>query len=89
MATAMLTPLSNPYSMKMRQVAVRKGFQGRGLGSLLVRDVEDYARGLGVKDFVLHARDQAVSFYLRMDYKIEGEAFEEVGIIHRLMKKKL
>lgn len=67
---------------KVRQVAVEPEAQGKGYGAALMKAVE--AR---VDEIVLHARDTAVPFYLRLGYAIEGEPFEEVGIPHRKMRK--
>ncbi|RYG35030.1 GNAT family N-acetyltransferase [bacterium] len=67
---------------KVRQVAVEPAAQGKGYGAALMRALEPSAESL-----VLHARDTAVPFYLRLGYEIEGEPFEEVGIPHRRMRK--
>lgn len=72
---------------KMRQVAVDESFQGRGLGQILVRYAESKMIQRGCKKIELHARDTAVPFYIRMDYKLIGEPFDEVGIPHRAMYK--
>ena len=66
--------------LKMRQVAVDEHVQGRGLGSLLVRFAEDFAREQGCRRIELHARKNAVPFYRKMGYQAEGDWFEEVGI---------
>jgi predicted GNAT family N-acyltransferase len=50
---------------------------------------EEVARQRGFDRIVLHARDTAVAFYLRLGYQLEGEPFEEVGILHRRMAKTL
>jgi predicted GNAT family N-acyltransferase len=38
---------------------------------------------------ILHAREAAVPFYLKLGYALAGEPFEEVGIPHRAMEKTL
>ncbi|CEK20076.1 acetyltransferase [Chthonomonas calidirosea] len=81
-----LEPLANDI-LKMRQVAVRPEWQGQGVGTALVRYAETFALQLGYRKLVLHARETAVSFYLRLGYTVEGEPFEEVTIPHRLMYK--
>jgi len=83
-----LKPL-NENTFKMRQVAVDDNLQGQGIGSKLAEYSEIFARNKGCKEFVLHARETAVKFYKNMNYIIEGEQFEEVGIPHFKMKKKL
>lgn len=74
---------------KMRQVAVQSQFQGQGIGKKLVHFVEIEAKKMGITHFELNARQSAVPFYLSMNYSIEGDEFEEVGIPHLKMKKAL
>lgn len=74
---------------KMRQVAVQSHLQSKGLGKKLVQFVELEAKKLGITHFELNARKSAVPFYLSMNYTLEGEEFEEVGIPHFKMKKLL
>lgn len=75
--------------MRMRQVAVEFGLQGQGIGSKLVSESEAVARGAGASELRLHARANAVPFYEALGYRPEGELFEEIGIPHLLMSKRL
>ena len=72
---------------KMRQVAVDPSLQNQGIGQGLVDYVEKRARELGCSSIFCHARDTAVPFYLKLNYEISKEPFEEVGIMHRYMSK--
>jgi ribosomal protein S18 acetylase RimI-like enzyme len=81
-----LEPLTDD-SLKMRQVAVKPEWQGQGVGTTLVRFAETFAQQQGYRKLVLHARQTAVPFYLRLGYTVEGEPFEEVTIPHLLMTK--
>jgi N-acetylglutamate synthase-like GNAT family acetyltransferase len=76
-------------SMKMRQVAVKDNLQGQGIGKKMVEFAEQKCRELGVSRIELHARDEAVAFYLQLQYHKVGEPFTEVGIGHFLMEKEL
>lgn len=75
--------------VKMRQVAVEQGLQGKGIGRRLVAFSEEFARSLGAQRMVLHARETAVPFYLALGYARVGDRFEEVGIPHFRMEKEL
>lgn len=86
-ALATLSLVPHEAEMKMRQVAVAEGQQGKGLGRRLVTASEEFARGRGVHKMVLHARETAVPFYLALGYDLVGNSFEEVGIPHRKMEK--
>lgn len=74
---------------KMRQMAVDPAHQRTGLGAKLVVALEAEARRRGVSGIVLHARESAVGFYLRLGYGVLGEPFTEVGLPHRRMAKAL
>jgi GNAT superfamily N-acetyltransferase len=75
--------------LKMRQVAVRGDFQGKGIGKMMVRFSERWAQENGFYKMILHARETAVPFYLHLGYHIIDEPFTEVGILHRRMVKVL
>jgi predicted GNAT family N-acyltransferase len=79
-----------PESMvKMRQVAVKPELQSRGIGSELVRFSELWSLQHGLVRMVLHARKEAVPFYKKLGYNVEGNEFLEVGIPHFRMEKDL
>lgn len=83
-----LTPLTGG-DLKMRQVAVAEAAQGSGVGRALVEASESLARERGFERIVLNARQTAVPFYERLAYACEGEPFEEVGIPHRRMARRV
>jgi len=74
-------------TLKMRQVAVDENFQRQGIGRLLVDASEKKSQQLKISQLVLHARESAVLFYLKLGYEIFAEPFVEVGIPHRKMRK--
>jgi len=73
----------------MRQVVVKPAFQRKSIGKGLVMYSEAWSRHHGYSEMVLHARKEAVAFYEKLGYSRTGKSFEEVGIPHWLMKKKL
>lgn len=81
-----LTPLNNS-TVQMRQVAVEPSFRGQGVGRCLVEWSEALALERGFQEIVLHARETAVAFYLKLGYQTRGETFVEVTIPHREMYK--
>lgn len=86
-ATAMLVPENN--ALKMQRVAVKSPYQNKGVGSILMLFCEEYARNNGYKTIYCHARGTAIPFYLKSEYVLEGEPFDEVGIPHHKMKKSI
>ncbi len=77
------------YIVRMRQVAVDTGWQKKGIGKALVLESERIAKKAGYKKMVLHARDVAVAFYKKLNYKKTDKPFVEVGIKHFSMEKTL
>lgn len=73
--------------LKMRQVAVGQTEQLLGVGSGMIRFAEQYAKEMGYKAILLHARDSAIPFYLKHNYELVGDGFLEVGIPHHAMRK--
>lgn len=86
-ATAVLMPEGD--RLKMRQVAVKEDHQGKGFASAMLKFCEEYALSNGFKEIYCHARETAISFYLKNHYLAEGELFIETTIPHLKMRKLL
>lgn len=84
-----LTLVPHGAEVKMRQVATDPDWQGKGLGARLVEFSEGWAVQHGFSCMVLHAREPAVPFYLKLGYRVVGERFSEVGLPHLRMEKAL
>lgn len=78
-----------PDTVQLRQMAVKSGLQGKGIGRVLMQFAENIARDRGNKKIIMHARKSATGFYEKLGYKIVGEEFTEVTIPHFNMEKKL
>ncbi|MEX0681104.1 MAG: GNAT family N-acetyltransferase [Balneolales bacterium] len=87
-ACVVFKPLSRT-EIHMRQMAVRSGWQGSGLGSRLLDFAEDFVFRKGFREIVLHARETAIGFYKKLGYRIESDRFIEVTIPHFVMRKSL
>lgn len=74
---------------KMRQVAILKSYQGKGLGKILISESEKFIKKLGIKKVTCHARETAIPFYESLHYHCISALFEEVGIPHKKMEKEL
>jgi predicted GNAT family N-acyltransferase len=61
----------------------------QGWGRALVACLVEEARGMGAREARLHAQAWAVPFYERLGFRVEGEPFEEAGIPHRRMRRRL
>lgn len=83
-----LTP-GNKDVIQLRQMAVLTALHGKGVGAAIVEFAEDIAASNGFKILMMHARSVVVDFYRKCGYEIVGDEFEEVGIKHYKMQKKL
>lgn len=79
----------NEGCVRVRQMAVQKNMQGKGIGESIITFAENIAYDKGFKALTMHARDTAIGFYEKYDYKVKGEQFMEINIPHHIMEKKL
>lgn len=87
-ACCMLTQ-TDPKTVRLRQMAVNSGLQGKGIGRVLMVFAENIARDRGYRRLTMHARKSAVGFYEKNGYTVCSEEFEEVTIPHFVMEKEL
>ncbi|RKT18416.1 putative GNAT family N-acyltransferase [Streptomyces sp. 1114.5] len=71
------------------RLAVLPAARGTGLGAELVRAIEAAGVERGGSEMELHAQVQALGFYERLGYVAEGPVYEDAGIPHRTMTRKL
>jgi predicted GNAT family N-acyltransferase len=77
-------------SAQVRFVAVETALQGKGYGRKIMEATEVAARHEGSEKMILHARDYAVEFYLRLGYKVIEPSYKLFDVLqHYLMEKEL
>ena len=74
---------------KVERVAVVQSRREAGVGRELMAIVERRARGLGLTTLKLHSQTRSAPFYRALGYERRGEEFEEAGIPHVEMRKRL
>lgn len=75
---------------QIRYMAVSNGEQGKGFGKMILKALEEKAIEIGLTAIELQARENAVAFYERHDYKLKQKSFKLWDTIqHYLMEKKL
>lgn len=84
----LLTKLDDK-TVRLRQMAVLSGLQGKGFGRVLMQFAENIARDRGYEKISMHARKTAAGFYEKLGYKIASGEFEEISIPHYIMEKEL
>jgi predicted GNAT family N-acyltransferase len=76
-------------AVRLRQMAVLSGLQGKGFGRVLMQFAENIARDRGYQKITMHARKTAVGFYEKLGYKVTSDEFQELSIPHYIMEKEL
>lgn len=84
MAVATAIPLACPRrrgrrAWKVRGMAVQPDHQGRGVGGRLLWEIEDRARAAGVEVLWADGRDEALRFYQRHGWSVEGKGYVTPG----------
>jgi hypothetical protein len=91
LGVARLLPAAGERSRQLRQVAVLGERRRVGVGSQLVRALEQRAATEHAQELWLNARDSAFDFYEALGYEYAGPPFvsELTAIPHRRMLKRL
>lgn len=81
---------AEPKTAQVRFVAVESGHQGKGFGKAIMLATENAARDRGDTKLILHARDYAVDFYLKIGCKLLKKSYLLFDVLqHYLMEKGL
>ncbi len=67
---------------QVRYMATDEAFRGRGFGKDVLAYLELHARAKRADKIVLNAREEAIPFYLKSDYRVVGERFFIDGYPH-------
>lgn len=79
---------SEPQVSQVRFVAVDTSIQGKGYGRAIMEAAEAKSKELGNTKMILHARDYAVDFYLKLDYMLVEKSYKLFDVLqHYLLEK--
>lgn len=79
---------NNANTGQIRYMAVANDQQGKGLGKIILKSLEQKAKELGLKKIELQARENAVEFYKANQYILKEKTHLLFGTIqHYLMEK--
>jgi len=79
----------NRVQAKLERIAVLKSYRGQGIGKRITEASLKLAKMKGASEVTLDAQQSAARFYKKLGFRQEGEPFEEVGIPHIAMTRKL
>jgi len=81
--------LQDHGAAKIGRVAVRATLRRNGIGRRLMERSAALAAARGFAEIVLHAQIAVARFYRGLGYVEEGDLFDEAGIPHITMRKKI
>ncbi len=79
----------SPQTAKIERLAVLSTARGQGIGRKLMKTALEVIAATEVLETVIHAQAYLKQFYLNLGFDPVGEPFEEAGISHVKMIKKM
>lgn len=74
---------------QVRFVAVDSKLQGKGYGRAIMDAAENRSKELGNHKMILHARDYALDFYLRIGYTNLGKSYKLYDVLQHFEMEKV
>lgn len=74
---------------RLGRMAVVQSHRKLGIGTMLLQHLEVEAKTRGFTGAMLHAQLSAMEFYKKHGYEAHGAVFEEAGMPHLEMKKRI
>lgn len=74
---------------KLERICILEPYRKLGIGKMIIRSLEEIAKGQGVAQVKLHGQTQAEGFYEKLGYQSSSAVFMEDGIPHVAMMKDL
>lgn len=87
-ATCRLYPLDEK-NVLLQRMAVKARYQGLGFGKVIMMEAVATAKKLGYSQMTLHSQVHAADFYRKLGFQSVGEIYQEAGIDHINMTKRL
>jgi predicted GNAT family N-acyltransferase len=72
---------------KIGRMAVIQAYRRQGVASAMMNVLLKFGRQHGINQFNLHAQIEALPFYERFGFVVNGPVFNEAGIAHQIMRK--
>lgn len=88
-AAARIRTYTDNTIAKVERVAVLKKHRGTGVGKSLMNLIEKEALNQGYTAYRLNSQRHAEKFYSKLGYDTISEPFDEAGIEHVTMEKKI
>jgi len=67
--------INSETEAQIRSMAVEESNQGKGIGSLIINELEKRIESQGIKKIIVDSRDSAVKFYKKHGFKPTNESY--------------
>ena len=81
--------MNNIYEAQIRYMGVSEDLRRSGIGSKMIKKLEEEAINQGANQIMLNARENAVAFYKSLGYFEVGPYESDIQIPHTRMEKKI
>jgi ribosomal protein S18 acetylase RimI-like enzyme len=73
---------------QIRSISVEPEWEGKGIGTIVLKELEKIVVAKGARRIIIHARNSAIEFYKKFGYKSLESSYTLFGKIeHTLMEK--
>jgi predicted GNAT family N-acyltransferase len=86
--TARIRYLDNKTA-KIERLAVLSKARGQGIGKKIMEKALEVIAKRNIQEVLIHAQEYIQGLHQQLGFEQEGERFEEAGILHVKMRKKL
>ncbi len=66
---------------------IRKGYINKGIGTKLIKFIEDYARKKGIRKIILYSTPYAISFYKKLGYQKSKKQSKKLRVGNVIIKQ--
>ena len=75
---------------QIRSISVEPNWEGKGIGTIILKELEKIVTSKGAKRIIIHARNNAIKFYKKNGYHSIKKSYTLFGVIpHTLMEKRI
>jgi len=74
---------------QIRSISVEEEWSGKGIGSIVLKELEKIVKLKGSKRIIIHSRSNAVEFYKKHGYQVVEESYTLFGVIPHLLMEKM
>ena len=74
---------------QIRSISVEPAWEGKGIGSIVLKELEKIVKAKGAKRIIIHSRSNAVEFYKKHGYQVVELSYTLFGVIHHFLLEKI